>query len=53
MTKKTSISFRLSSEARRLLKALSENLGISQAAVLEIVIREKARHEGVDKRPTD
>ena len=44
-------SVRLSPMAKALLKALSERLGVSQSAVLEIAIREKARAEGVDAVP--
>jgi hypothetical protein len=40
-------SHRLSHEAKRLLAALGEKLGIAQSAVLEVIIREKARAEGV------
>lgn len=46
--KDKSTSFRLSPEAKRLLKELSQSLGISQAAVLEIVIREKAKTENIE-----
>jgi predicted transcriptional regulator len=47
MEKKQLTSMRLSPEAKRLLAKLAEALGISQAAVLELVIREKARRERV------
>lgn len=47
-TNKLPTSIRLSPEAKRLLKELSDKLSISQAAVLEIIIREKARAEGVE-----
>jgi predicted transcriptional regulator len=40
-------SVRLSPEAKRLLVQLAQKLSISQAAVLELVIREKAKREGV------
>ena len=40
-------SLRLSPEAKRLLVALAERLGISQTAVVEIAIREKAERENV------
>lgn len=43
--KKTSIT--LSDEALRLLELLAKKQGISRTAVLEIVIREKAKTEGV------
>ncbi|NDJ59819.1 MAG: ribbon-helix-helix protein, CopG family [Chloroflexi bacterium] len=45
MKKKTSYS--LSEEAKRLLALLAEKLGVSQTAVLEILIREKAKQEDV------
>lgn len=40
-------SIRLSPEARRLLASLAKQLGISQAAVMEVAIREKAKREKV------
>jgi predicted DNA-binding protein len=40
-------SFRLSIEARRLLAALSDKLGVSQSSVLEILIRDRAKAERV------
>ncbi|PLS84244.1 MAG: hypothetical protein CYG60_18970 [Actinobacteria bacterium] len=40
-------SFRLSPEALRLIKELSERLGISQASVVEQAVRRLAREEGV------
>jgi predicted transcriptional regulator len=45
--KKNPTSIRLSDEAKRLLALLAEAFGISQVAVLEILIREKAKKEGV------
>ncbi len=38
-------AFRLSAEARRLLGVLSEKLGVTQAAIVELAIREKAQKE--------
>lgn len=43
--KKTSVS--LSQDGRTLLEKLARKLGVSQSAVLEIAIREKADREGV------
>lgn len=40
-------SMRLSTEAKRLLALLAQKLSISQAAVLELAIREKAKRAGV------
>jgi predicted transcriptional regulator len=37
----------LTPEAKRLLKLLADQLGISQSAVMELAIREKAKREGV------
>jgi replication initiation and membrane attachment protein DnaB len=48
MTKKKT-SHNLTLEALRLLKALAEKYGISQTAMLEIIIREKAKQEGLDQ----
>jgi len=47
MSTKNATSFRLSPEAKRLLAELSNKLGISQTAVLEILIREKAKAENI------
>jgi predicted DNA-binding protein len=44
---KRATSFRLSHEALRLVKELATSLGISQTAVLEIIIREKAKQENI------
>lgn len=43
--KKHPTSFRLSQEALDLLEWLAPHLGLSQAAVLEMLIRERARRE--------
>lgn len=40
-------SVRLSDDAKRLIKLLSAKLGISQTAIIELAIREKARREGL------
>jgi hypothetical protein len=40
-------SYTLSDEAKRLLAKLAEKMGISQTAVLEVIIREKAKQEDV------
>jgi len=47
MATKHLTSVRLSAEAKRLLAELAKKLSISQTAVLEVAIREKARREGV------
>jgi predicted transcriptional regulator len=39
-------SFHLSADAKRLLKRLADELGVSQAAVVELAIREYARTHG-------
>jgi len=44
---KNATSFRLSDEAVRLIKLLAESKGVSQAAVLEVAIRELAKKEKV------
>jgi hypothetical protein len=46
-TEKQSTSFRLSDDARRLLAALADALGLSQAAVIEMAVRQLAKREGV------
>jgi len=45
--KKNPTSIRLSDEGKRLLALMAEKLAVSQAAVLELAIREKAKREGV------
>jgi hypothetical protein len=42
---KISAGFRLSSDALDLLRALAEKLGLSQAGVLEMIIRRTAAKE--------
>lgn len=41
-------TFRLTTEARRLLKWLAQKKGLSMTAVLETVIRKEAKEEGLD-----
>ena len=38
-------SIRLSDDAKRLIKLMSQELGISQTAIIELAIREKAKRE--------
>lgn len=45
--KKNPTSIRLSDEGKRLVALLAEKLAVSQTAVLELAIREKAKREGV------
>ena len=40
-------TFRLSVEARELLAALSRHKGISMTSVLEVLLREEAKREGI------
>lgn len=42
MTVKGKYNFRLTDEAKSLLESIATTLGVSQTAVLEITIREKA-----------
>lgn len=44
---KKAASFRLSQDARDLLVMIAKKLSISQTAILEIIVREKARTEHV------
>lgn len=46
MSKKPT-SVRISDEAKRLLALLAQQKGITQAAVLELLIRESAKKEGI------
>jgi len=41
------MTFRLSAEAQRLLKALAEANGISMTAIIELSIREKAERQKI------
>ncbi len=43
-------SHTLSEECKRLLRLLSERFGLSQASVIEFLVREKARQEGLEGR---
>jgi hypothetical protein len=47
MERKQSTSLRLSHDAKRLLRALAQILGITQTAALEIAIRDAARRKGL------
>jgi len=40
-------SVRLSEDAQRLIHLLSQKLGISQTAIIELAIREKAKREKI------
>lgn len=44
---KNATSFRLSEEALHLIKLLAESKGVSQAAVIEMAIRDMAKKEKV------
>lgn len=48
---KKPVSFRLSEEARRLIRELSADLGIGPSAVIEVAVREKATNgaEGLEE----
>lgn len=46
-TKKHSSSWRLSPVALAILRVLSQKLGVSQAAIIEMGVREIAKREGV------
>jgi predicted transcriptional regulator len=41
------MSFRLSDEARRLLRALAQSKAVSMTDVVELAIREMAKREGI------
>ncbi len=46
--KKIPIGPRLSETAVDLIKALADSKGVSQAAILEMAVREMAKREGVE-----
>ena len=43
MSDRKSVSFRLTVECVRIIKALARQLGISQTAVVELAVREKSK----------
>lgn len=45
MSRKKLTSIRMTAEGKRLMEMLAKTLGISQSAVLELAIREKARRD--------
>jgi len=45
---KEGTSFRLTPQAKELIAKLATRLGITQAGVIEVAIREKAQREGVE-----
>lgn len=47
VSNKTQTNIYLSDEARDALKALAERFGVSASAVVEMLVREKARKEGL------
>ena len=47
MNTKKRTSYNLSEQAKQLLAKLAEKYGISQTAMLEVLIREKAKQEDV------
>ena len=42
------VTFRLTAECRRLLALLAQNRGISQAAVIEILVRDEAERRNLE-----
>ena len=46
-------SVRITPTAQRLWDELAERMGLSKAGVLETLLREKARAEGVSERETE
>ena len=45
---KMKTSIQISEEGKRLLELLSKRLGVSQSAIMELAIREKAKREKVE-----
>jgi predicted DNA binding CopG/RHH family protein len=48
---KIHVSYRLSSGTIELIKAMAEAKGLSQASVIELVVRETARREKFPTKP--
>jgi len=46
-------TFRLSEEARRILAELAEIKGVSMTAVLETLLRDEAKREGIARTTAD
>ena len=46
--RKISMSIKLTPEGKELLRALSEKTGSSMSSLLELLIRERARVEGIE-----
>lgn len=51
MEEKQKTSVQLTLEAKGLLVALAKQLGVSQSAILELAIREKAERHGLQRLP--
>ena len=47
MKTKQKTSITLSEQAKHLLVKLAEHYGVSQSAMLELIIREKAKRDGI------
>ena len=47
MEQKSKTSIKLSREAKQLLVLLAKHLGVSQSAIYELAIREKAERHGI------
>ena len=47
MPRKEVTSIRLTPEARTLLQCLAESMGLSQASVLETLVRERAKRDNI------
>jgi hypothetical protein len=53
MPEKPAVSFRLTEKAQGLLVKIAAESGIAQSAVIETLIREKAKAEGIElEEPT-
>ena len=50
---KTEYSFNLTDEADKLLGKMADKNGISKSAVLEIIIREAAKNQGIENSPSE
>jgi hypothetical protein len=53
MANRTSVGYRLSEGALKLLFALSASLGLSKTAVIEIAVRELAKRNKITFIPTE
>lgn len=53
MPNKTRRNYMISDEGHRLLKLLARSYGVSMSAMIEILVREKADEEGIERQTAE